>query len=184
MNRKNSIPMFPLPVGISLLDIELGSFKSRPVGGHSNYPTQFCERALYPGLKIKKRQRLRLQIAEHDTPSLRVKDFNLVYSLGMNYIAVLRQFRIGPFALFDIALGYIGMLLIAPLLTKVFSKFHLRIPLSAWLWWMFPISVIFHFVFRQSTPLIRTLVQPDGFIIVIILVVMTFLGLRNCSWIR
>ncbi|MFA7287083.1 MAG: hypothetical protein WC052_05475 [Patescibacteria group bacterium] len=102
----------------------------------------------------------------------------------MDYITLLRQFRIGQFALFDISLGYVGMLLLSPLLTKIFSKFHLHIPRATWLWWMFPISVVFHFVFRQSTPLMKALSQPEGVLVAIILIAMILLGLRNCSRIK
>ena len=102
----------------------------------------------------------------------------------MDYITLLRQFRIGQFALFDIALGYVGIFLLSPVLTKIFSKFHLHIPRTTWLWWMFPISILFHFVFRQNTPLMRALSQPEGSLIAIILLTMTFLGLRNCRRIK
>lgn len=103
----------------------------------------------------------------------------------MDYIALLRQFRIGPFAVFDTVLGYIGILILSPLLTKLFAQIQVRIPWSSWLWWMLPISVVFHLLFRQHTPLIQTLSQAPGFLVVsAMLLFMTFMGARNCSFIK
>lgn len=99
----------------------------------------------------------------------------------MNVIAFLRQFRLGPFAIFDTVLSYVGFFLLAPLLSKLFLKFHLSIPRSSWLWWMLPISVVFHLIFRQETALMKLLVSSDwSFVIVVSLVVMIFMGARGC----
>lgn len=98
----------------------------------------------------------------------------------MELIGVLRQFRIGPFAIFDTAIAYAGIFLVAPLLTKLFSRLHLYISRTAWLWLTLPISVIFHFVFRQNTPFMRMLLDPNGFYIEkVALLFMLYMGLRN-----
>lgn len=98
----------------------------------------------------------------------------------MDFLGFLRQFRIGPIAIFDTALAYVGVFLVAPLLTKLFSLFHLRISRTAWLWLTLPIAVIFHFVFRQNTPFMKMFLDPNGFYIAkIILLFMLFMGLRN-----
>lgn len=98
----------------------------------------------------------------------------------MNFIDFLRQFRIGPFAIFDTALAYVGIFFVAPLLTKLFSRFHLNISRTAWLWLTLPIAVIFHLVFRQSTPFMKMFLDLNGFYIAkIILLSMLYMGLRN-----
>lgn len=103
----------------------------------------------------------------------------------MEYITFLRQFRIGGFAIFDTTLGYIGILLLSPLLTKLFAKLGIFIPWQAWLWFMLPISVLFHLLFDQQTPLIKALSQAPGFLIVnTVLVFMIFMGVRNCRQTR
>src|SRR3989338_7238300 len=100
----------------------------------------------------------------------------------MDLISALRQFRIGPFTIFDTAAAYVGIFLLSPLLTKLFFKFHLNISKTSWLWLTLPISVIFHFVFRQNTPLIKMLLDPSSFyIIAIVLLLMTYMGLRNIN---
>lgn len=103
----------------------------------------------------------------------------------MEYITFLRQFRIGGFAIFDIVLGYVGILLLSPLLTKFFAKLHIFIPWQSWLWFMLPISVLFHLLFDQQTPLLKTLSHTPGFFIVnTVLVFMIFMGARSCRQIK
>jgi hypothetical protein len=103
----------------------------------------------------------------------------------MDYVTYLRQFRIGPFAVFDTVLGYLAIFLLAPLLTKTFTLFKLNIPRATWLWWMFPLSVVFHLAFNQQTPVLKTLADPLGFFVVsAVLAVMFFMGLKSCSRIK
>jgi ABC-type enterochelin transport system permease subunit len=103
----------------------------------------------------------------------------------MDILDFLRQFRIGPFAIFDTALAYVGIFLLAPVLTKLFYRFHFNISRTAWLWLTLPISVIFHFVFRQSTPFMKMFLDPNGFYIAkIILLFMLYMGLRNIRIIK
>jgi len=98
----------------------------------------------------------------------------------MDYLAILRQFRVGPFTIFDTVLAYVGIFLLAPLLSKVFVKLHLTIYRTAWLWLTLPIGVLFHLLFRQDTPLMRMLFNPSQFYIpVIVLTIMLFMGLKS-----
>lgn len=92
-------------------------------------------------------------------------------------ISNLRQYRIGPYAIFDIATSYIGIYLIAPLLSKFAEKFSLRIPRTTWLWFTLPISVIFHLVFGQNTEFMKRLFSPEGYHNeVILLTIMMYIG--------
>jgi len=68
----------------------------------------------------------------------------------MDYVTMLREYRIGPFTIFDTVLAYLGILIISPLLIKLFSLVHLKITLASWLWLTMPLSVIFHLVFSQN----------------------------------
>lgn len=103
----------------------------------------------------------------------------------MNIITFLRQFRLGPFAIFDIVVSYLGLFLLAPLLSKLFAKFHLSIPRSSWLWWMLPISIVFHWVFRQETALMKALFSRELSLIVFVsLALMIFMGARGCRRLR
>lgn len=100
----------------------------------------------------------------------------------MNYITFLRQFKIGSFAIFDFVTAYLLVFLLSPLLTKLFSIFHISISRNAWLWLTLPISVIFHLIFNQKTPLIKMLLDPKHFqfyLVIAILLIMTYMGLKN-----
>lgn len=100
----------------------------------------------------------------------------------MDYLTLLRQYRIGPFPMFDIILAYAGIFILSPLLTKLFAKVHLNISRSSWLWLTLPLSVVFHLIFRQNTPLMKMLFDPSRFYIpVIVLLFMMYMGLRNIN---
>lgn len=97
----------------------------------------------------------------------------------MDSISLLRQFKIGPFALFDIVISYVSVFLLAPLLTKLFHKVHLRISRAAWLWWTLPIAVLFHLAFRQNTPFMKLLFDPSSFYLpAILLIIMVLMGVK------
>ncbi len=98
----------------------------------------------------------------------------------MGFIDILRQYRIGPFTIFDTAAAYIGIFLVAPILTRLFSKIHLSISRTAWLWLTLPISVVVHFILHQNTPFMKMLLDPnDSYIAKIILIFMLFMGIRQ-----
>ena len=97
-------------------------------------------------------------------------------------IEYLRQFRIGQFTLFDTVTAYVGILILSPLLTWLAARLHLKIPVISWVWFTLPLSVIFHIIFRQSTPLMKILENPGQFpfyIVIFILLAMTYMGFRN-----
>jgi len=100
----------------------------------------------------------------------------------MYILHFLRQYKIGPFAIFDTVTAYLGIFLIAPLLTKMFSKIHINVSRVGWLWLTLPISVLFHLIFRQNTPFMKILLNPNQFqfyLGIIILLFMIYMGLRK-----
>lgn len=95
-------------------------------------------------------------------------------------IVYLRQFKIGPYAIFDVVVSYIGIYLIAPLLTAVFVKIHLYISRRGWVWLTLPLSVFFHVIFNQQTPFMKALINSDHYFIeAIVLLFMLYMGLKN-----
>jgi hypothetical protein len=103
----------------------------------------------------------------------------------MDFLAVLRQFRIGPFTIFDTALAYVGIFIVAPLLTNLFSRLGIYISKTAWLWLTLPIAVIFHIAFRQNTPFTKMFLDLYGFYgAKIIILFMLYMGLRNIKIIK
>lgn len=98
----------------------------------------------------------------------------------MGFIEVLRQFRVGSFTVFDTLLAYIGIFLVAPLLSKLFAKINIYISRSNWLWLTLPIGVMFHLIFQQKTPFTRMFLDPNGFYIEkIVILFMFYMGLRH-----
>jgi len=99
-------------------------------------------------------------------------------------IDLLRQPRVGPFTVFDFVTAYLGILILSPLLTWLFSKIHLHISTVSWLWFTLPISVIFHLIFHQNTPLIKMLSDPfkfEFYLVLVVLLFMTYMGLKDIN---
>jgi len=97
----------------------------------------------------------------------------------MDLFEFLRQFRIGPFAVFDFAISYLGIYLLAPRLTKIFAKGKLYISRTDWLWLTLPIAILFHIVFAADTPLTKMVVDLNGFYAIkLLILIMLFMGLR------
>lgn len=94
----------------------------------------------------------------------------------------LRQFRIGPFAIFDTVTSYVAVLVLSPLLSWLASKVNIAVPKVSWLWFTLPLAVVFHIIFLQSTPLMKILANPENlqfYIAIIILFAMTYMGFKE-----
>jgi hypothetical protein len=103
----------------------------------------------------------------------------------MNAIDFLRQFRIGEFAVFDLAVAFLGVFLLAPFLSRLFRKIGLDIPRKSWLLWTLPIGIATHLILGRITPLTRDFLDPQGHylskIIIIGLVVWGAWGVKKVS---
>lgn len=98
----------------------------------------------------------------------------------MEFLELVRQFKIGPFAVFDTTLAYLGVFLLSPLLTRLTKKAHLRISKAEWLWLVLPVSVITHLIFGQETPLTKMVIDPNGYYLVkFVILFMLFMGVKN-----
>jgi hypothetical protein len=95
-------------------------------------------------------------------------------------IELLRQLRIGPFAVFDFAISYLIIYLVSPLLVKLSKKLNFPISKIQWLWLVIPFSILSHIISNEMTPLTRMFLSKDGDILVkIIIIFMLFMGLRR-----
>jgi hypothetical protein len=95
-------------------------------------------------------------------------------------IETLRSYRIGPFAIFDFAISYIIVFLIAPLLVKISKKLNFPITKTQWLWLVLPFSVLSHLMVGNITPLTEMFIEPNGnFLVKAIVLFMTYMGLRR-----
>ena len=96
----------------------------------------------------------------------------------------LRDFKVGPFTMFDTTLAFVGVLIVSPILTWLVAKLNYKVPLVSWLWFTVPVSIIFHAIFQQDTPLIKILTDPHTlafYVAIIVLVFMTYMGTINVS---
>lgn len=92
----------------------------------------------------------------------------------MNFIEVLRSYRIGPFAIFDFAATYLVAYLVGPYLKKI------GIPISReqFMYLVLPISILVHLVFKVETPLTKmVLATNDYFVWKGILILMIILAI-------
>ncbi len=97
----------------------------------------------------------------------------------MNLITYLRQFRFGGIAIFDLAVSYIGIYLLAPLLSKMTRKIGLNIGRTQWLWLTLPIGVLTHLLVGQQTALNEMLLRPGNYLIKTALLLMIVIGLKG-----
>ena len=92
----------------------------------------------------------------------------------------LRSFRIGNFAVFDFATGYLGVYLLVPLLNKLISPIGRELSHWQWMLLVLPISIIFHLLFGSMTPLTKMAIDPyGGHLFKIALLAMLYFGLRR-----
>lgn len=98
----------------------------------------------------------------------------------MQLIPFLRQFRFGPFAIFDFAASYLGVYLLSPLLIKLLNKLGVKTTKASWLWLTLPIGVLIHILFKQFTPFTLMFIDLNGgYLAKLLVVVMLYLGFRD-----
>lgn len=98
----------------------------------------------------------------------------------MNSIEYLRQFRIGGYAIFDFAVSFIGMYLIAPLLSKIFLKLKIIIPKNNWIFLTVPLSIIVHLLTNTMTTMTKDFLDINGHYVIKILILLFLVrGLKD-----
>lgn len=98
----------------------------------------------------------------------------------MQYIDWLRQFRVGPFSLFDFATAYIGIFLLTPILTKFTAMLHIYISKTQWLWLTLPIGIFVHLFIGKNTLLTTMFLDRHNYFLVkIIILFMLYMGLKD-----
>lgn len=92
----------------------------------------------------------------------------------------LRSFRIFQLAIFDLAVSYLGVYLLSPLLIKLFEKLHLKTSKAQWLWLTLPLSIVIHLLAGQHTALTKMMLDSHSFYLVKAIVLgMVFMAFRK-----
>lgn len=100
-------------------------------------------------------------------------------------ITYLRQFRIGEYAIFDFAVSFLAVYLLAPLLSKLFLKLRINIPKYNWLILTVPISILVHLLVGKITPMTKNFLDLNGhYILKIVIIGLLVLGLRGIKIVK
>ncbi|EKD80155.1 MAG: hypothetical protein ACD_40C00193G0020 [uncultured bacterium] len=103
----------------------------------------------------------------------------------MSSIEFLRSFRIGEYAIFDLATSFIGVFILSPLLIRLFRMAHLEIPLTSWLLFTLPIGIGTHILTGNYTPMTKYFLDPSGhYPLKIFIIILFILGFRGISIIK
>lgn len=95
-------------------------------------------------------------------------------------IEILRQYRLSGYAIFDFAAVFLGMLLLSPLLSRLFKMIRIEIPKKNWLFLALPIGIITHLLVGQITPMTRDFLDiHNHYILKLMILGLLILGLRG-----
>jgi hypothetical protein len=100
-------------------------------------------------------------------------------------IEYLRQFRIAGYAVFDIAVSFLGIYLLSPLLSRLFRKIRIDIPKRNWLFLTLPIGILVHLLIGRITPMTKNFLDLNGhYILKILIIGFAVLGIRGIKTIK
>jgi hypothetical protein len=95
-------------------------------------------------------------------------------------IEFLRQFRIDGYAIFDVAAAFIGIYLLAPLLSKLFLKIRVEIPKRNRLFLTLPMAIVVHLLVGNITPMTSDFFDIHGhYILKIVIVISLIFGCKD-----
>jgi len=103
----------------------------------------------------------------------------------MSTLEFLRQFRLLDYAIFDFVAAFLGIYLLAPLLSKLFLKIRLDIPKKNWMFLTLPIGTLTHILVGNITPMTRDVLDmSDHYILKIIMLALLFFGIRGIKIVK
>ncbi|MDA3814927.1 MAG: hypothetical protein PF549_01005, partial [Patescibacteria group bacterium] len=100
-------------------------------------------------------------------------------------IEFLRQFRFNEYAIFDFVVAFLGVYLLAPLLSKIFLKLRIDIPKKSWLLLTLPIGILAHIIVGNITPMTRDFITlDDHYFLKIIIIGLAILAIKDIKIIK
>lgn len=95
-------------------------------------------------------------------------------------IESLRQYKIFGYAVFDLTVSFLGVYLLAPLLSRFFGLFKIEIPKQNWLYLTLPLSILVHIAVGNFTPMTKNILNLQGnYVLKILVFGLLLLGLRG-----
>jgi len=95
-------------------------------------------------------------------------------------IAYFRQFRIEGFTIFDSGASFLGVYILAPLLTRLFRLFGIEISRKSWLYLVLPMGILGHLLSGTKTPMTEEFLDPRGYYpLKLIILILLFMGLKD-----
>lgn len=102
-----------------------------------------------------------------------------VIIISMN-IEWLRSFRLDEYAIFDITVSFLGMLVLSPLLSYLFKKIKINIPKKNWLYLTLPIGILVHILVGQNTKMVVNFLDPNShYVLKGLLLILFYLGIKD-----
>jgi hypothetical protein len=100
-------------------------------------------------------------------------------------IATLREFRVGSYAVLDLAVSFLGMAILAPLLSFLLRKAKIDVPKKNWVILTLPIGILVHLLVGTKTQMVKDAFDWNGhYVIKIILLVSLVGGFRGIKRIK
>lgn len=94
----------------------------------------------------------------------------------------LRAFRIGEYSIFDLVASFLGVAILAPLLSKLARMINLKIPFLSWMYFVLPLSILVHLAVDRHTAMTRYFLDPTGhYLLKLVILLLTLLGLSGVS---
>mgnify|MGYP001244664689 CR=1 FL=1 len=103
----------------------------------------------------------------------------------MKTLEYLRHFKIFEYAIFDIAVSFLGIYLLSGILSKLFLKINIDIPKTSWLLFTLPIGILVHLISGNITPMTRDFIDLHGhYILKVLIIALLVIGLIGIKIIK
>ncbi len=100
-------------------------------------------------------------------------------------IEFLRSFKLIDYAIFDFVASFLGIYLLSPILTKLFSIIKLKVTRKSWLLLTIPVSILVHYLVGNITPMTEDFLNLNAhYFLKGIIILMTYLGIKDIKIIK
>jgi len=105
--------------------------------------------------------------------------------MHVNTIEFLRQFRFFGYAYFDFIVSFLGILLLSPLLSRLFLLLRIKISKKSWMFFTVPLSIIIHLMVGTMTPMTKDFLNVHGhYVVKIVIIGLSILGLMDIKIVK